>query len=72
MFTLAFCLSLCFKLNSCISCRVDSTLADGNYTLVPESQAEHRAEEIADAAADTAPQDLEPYYDEEGKHRSMT
>ena len=40
--------------------------------LVPEPSTEHRAEEVAVTAADTAPQDLEPYYDEEGKHRSMT
>ena len=60
------------KLNSCISCRVDSILADGEYTLVPEPSTEHRAEEVAVTAPDTAPQELEPYLDEEGKHRSMT
>src|SRR5690349_9808662 len=62
----------CFKLNSCISCRVDSILADGDYTLIPEPQAEHRQEEVAAPATDTGPQDSEPYFDEEGKHRSMT
>ena len=62
----------CFKLNSCISCRVESILADGDYTLVPESQEFAREEEVEVQVADQATQEFEANILPEGKHRSMT
>jgi hypothetical protein len=73
IFTRAFCLPLIYsKLNSCISCRVETTLADGTYTLIPESKDPAGEEEVELQVTDPAAQEFETTILPEGKHRSMT
>ena len=51
--------------------RVDFNLADGTYTLVQEPESV-REEEVTVLSTDHLPQDPEPHFEPEGKHRSMT
>lgn len=53
--------------------RVESELADGNYTLVRELvEEEVQNGEVNALVTEQVPQDPEPNCEQEGKHRSMT
>ena len=60
----------------CIASHIDTTLADGTYELVPESESEQREAQVNLTQATKDPNQVseepEASYTQEGKPRSMT
>ena len=61
------------ELNSlCIASRVESTIADGHYKIVPESEGEAQEGEVNVIDVSQAPQDPKTNFAQEGKPWSIT